>query len=53
MEKTYDFCLRCHRKLKNEKAKQLGYGKVCYEKSKVTNIKSTLFNVRRKEDGII
>lgn len=32
--KEYEFCLRCHRRLKTEQAKQLGYGKICYEKSK-------------------
>ena len=35
--KEYEFCLRCHRRLKTEQAKQLGYGKICYEKAKATN----------------
>lgn len=39
----YEFCLRCHRKLKTETAKQLGYGKICYEKSKTEKHRKTLF----------
>ena len=26
------FCKRCHRKLRDEKYKKLGFGKICYEK---------------------
>ena len=26
------YCNRCHRKLKDEKSKELGFGKICYEK---------------------
>lgn len=26
------FCKRCHRKLKDEKSKEIGFGKICYEK---------------------
>ena len=25
-------CKRCHRKLKDEKSKELGFGKICYKK---------------------
>ena len=32
------FCKRCHRKLINKQARLLGYGKVCYAKSKKFNI---------------
>jgi len=32
MEVLYDRCLRCHRKLKTEEARKLGYGKICFEK---------------------
>ena len=32
MEKLYDRCLRCNRKLKTEEARKLGYGKICYQK---------------------
>ena len=28
----HEYCLRCGRKLKSEKARQLGYGDVCYRK---------------------
>lgn len=28
----YCVCKRCHRKLKDEKSKQLGFGKTCYNK---------------------
>ena len=45
MDKTYDFCLRCHRRLKNEEAKKIGYGKVCYEKAKNVELKNTLFKI--------
>ena len=31
----YNYCLRCGRRLKNPEYKKLGYGKICYEKSKV------------------
>lgn len=27
-------CKRCHRKLKDENSKHIGFGKVCYEKWK-------------------
>lgn len=27
------YCKRCHRELKSEKSKKLGYGDVCYKKS--------------------
>lgn len=27
-----EHCRRCHRKLKDEKSRQLGFGKTCYEK---------------------
>jgi len=30
--KEYTYCLRCGRKLKNEEAKKIGYGVVCYKK---------------------
>lgn len=31
--KEYSHCLRCGRKLKNEKAKKIGYGVVCWKKA--------------------
>lgn len=30
--KLYERCIRCGRKLKNEESKELGFGKVCWEK---------------------
>ena len=32
MQKENKICKRCHRPLKDEKSKQLGYGKICYQK---------------------
>lgn len=32
MDKLFNRCLRCHRKLKSEEARRLGYGKICFEK---------------------
>jgi len=26
----FEICQRCHRKLKNQKAKEIGYGSCCY-----------------------
>lgn len=43
--KEYDFCLRCHRKLRTEEARKIGYGKICYEKSKTEKPRPTLFKV--------
>ena len=45
--KEYEFCLRCHRKLKNPEARKLGYGKICYEKTKSASRKNTLFRVKQ------
>lgn len=33
-KKEYEKCLRCGRKLKNEEARQIGYGKTCLYKIK-------------------
>lgn len=41
--KEYQFCLRCGRKLKNPKARVLGYGVVCERKIKTDN-KKKLFD---------
>lgn len=32
VELNNKYCKRCHRKLKDEQSKKLGYGKVCYKK---------------------
>ena len=34
LNKQYDKCLRCGRKLKNEEARIRGFGTVCWEKYK-------------------
>ena len=38
-------CKRCHRKLKDLEAVQLGYGKICYEKVKAKQI-NYLFEIK-------
>lgn len=53
VDKLYDFCLRCHRKLKNEEAKKLGYGKICYQKAHSDSNKKRLFKVKENDNGII
>ena len=35
--KDHEYCLRCGRKLKNSKARELGYGMVCIKKLKADN----------------
>lgn len=44
MKEEFEYCLRCHRKLKNEEARKIGYGKVCLKKSK-EKPKASLFTV--------
>ena len=46
-EKMYDYCLRCGRKLKNQKAKELGYGMVCYKKLTTPRHIKPLFEPKR------
>ena len=48
MEKLYDRCLRCHRKLKKEEYRKIGYGKTCLEKAK-HNHKKALFEVENEK----
>lgn len=43
MEKLYNRCLRCGRKLKKEEYRKIGYGKICLEKSKKPNNIKKLF----------
>ena len=47
MQKEYEFCLRCGRKLKNPEARAIGYGKTCIKKAR-NAVKSRLFEVRKK-----
>jgi hypothetical protein len=53
MDKEYNYCLRCGRKLKNPKARQAGYGDVCLVKIQQLS-KTPLFNIneeRREQSG--
>ena len=49
--KLYDRCLRCNRKLKTDEARHIGYGKICLEKSKKSNVINLLEveNEKRKK----
>lgn len=47
MEKEYEFCLRCGRKLKNPEARYIGYGSICLKKAK-NGGKSRLFQPLKK-----
>ena len=47
-----EYCKRCHRKLKDEKSRKLGYGKVCYNKINQNN-KNYLFNLEDINEIII
>ena len=38
------YCKRCHRKLKDIHSRELGFGKICYEKYK-NNTKIYLFSM--------
>lgn len=49
MVKEHDFCLRCGRKLKNPKAREIGYGVVCEKKMKVEKYKQ-LFSTNKNQD---
>ena len=45
-ENQIKYCKRCHRKLKDEKSKELGFGKVCYKKyMQINQKKNYLFEV--------
>lgn len=50
MNKEYDFCLRCGRKLKNAENRKRGYGVVCFKKAH-TKIINPLFNIERSNNG--
>lgn len=45
-------CKRCHRKLKDDKSKELGFGPICYEKH-LNKHKSYLFNMEELNHEII
>ena len=42
IKKEYEYCLRCGRKLKNDKARKLGYGGICIKKIN-TQVRNRLF----------
>ena len=42
--KEHEFCLRCGRKLKSTKARELGYGPVCFKLKDTRFHKIKLFN---------
>lgn len=46
IDKEYEYCLRCGRKLKSDKARVQGYGNICFKKMK-SNQKNRLFIPRR------
>lgn len=53
MKREFNYCLRCHRKLKDVDARIRGYGKVCWEKrSENKNNLSPLFTNNRADDII-
>lgn len=41
----YENCLRCGRKLKTEESKNLGFGKICWEKYNSENNYKELFKL--------
>lgn len=47
--KDHEFCLRCGRRLKNPKARQIGYGVVCERKVKIESDRK-LFSVVESQD---
>lgn len=47
MNKEYEFCLRCGRKLKTPESRLKGYGVIC-EKKMRSRAKSRLFNPIKK-----
>lgn len=42
MDKEYEFCLRCGRKLKNPEARKTGFGMVCKRKMEVNARKNLI-----------
>lgn len=45
-QKEYAYCLRCGRRLKNEEARIIGYGKICLEKAKQEKNIPRLFTIK-------
>lgn len=47
MEEEIIFCKRCHRKLKDDESKKIGFGKICYKKQlKLKDNKNYLFDTK-------
>lgn len=46
--KIYETCIRCGRKLTNQASKELGFGKVCWEKWQTENILKPLFATKER-----
>lgn len=47
--KLYETCIRCGRKLTSQASKELGFGRVCWEKWQTENILKPLFT----EQGVL
>lgn len=45
----YEKCLRCGRKLKSESSKELGFGKVCWEKYNSEDNYKELFHIEEEK----
>ena len=45
----YEKCLRCGRKLKSESSKELGFGKVCWEKYNSEDNYMELFHIEEEK----
>ena len=48
-EEEIILCRRCHRKLKDEESKKLGFGKICYQKYKKRN-HNYLFDIPKGDE---
>lgn len=50
MEQLHETCIRCGRKLKNPKSKELGFGVVCWQKWQEEHDIKKLFDVNIKQE---
>lgn len=51
MNKEYEYCLRCGRKLKNPYARSIGYGIVCETRVKIEH-RNPLFGVNNTKQEL-
>lgn len=54
MTELHETCIRCGRKLKNQKSKELGFGVICWQKWQVEHNIKKLFDAekeRRTDEG--